>query len=110
MYGNVRLPQGDVRGGGAETFHGVHSNEGSFHEFAFTMVANPCVGVEPPERGDGKRKTFIYPCEMAALLAFDEVPLEWREVYAITRTCTCGRESCVCPPGRTSISPQWSCT
>jgi hypothetical protein len=41
MYGNVRLPKGDVRGAGAETFHGIHSNEGSFHEFAFTMVAKP---------------------------------------------------------------------
>lgn len=43
---------------------------------------NPCDGVEPPEKGDSKRKTFIYPAELHALLSGD-APLEWREVYAI---------------------------
>lgn len=47
---------------------------------------NPCVGVEPP--GDkntrkARRKTFIRPNEAAQLLACDEIPIEWREVYAI---------------------------
>lgn len=43
---------------------------------------NPCTGVEPPERGDSRRKTDIYPSEMTALLA-SAAPLEWREAYAI---------------------------
>ncbi len=43
---------------------------------------NPCSGVLPPERGDSRRKTFIYPSELAAVLAGD-APLEWREVYAV---------------------------
>ncbi len=44
---------------------------------------NPCAGVLPPERGDSKRRTFIYPAELSALLACEEVPIEWREVYAV---------------------------
>lgn len=47
---------------------------------------NPCVGVEPPgdrESRQVRRKTFLYPREADALLACAEVPLEWREVYAI---------------------------
>ncbi len=44
---------------------------------------NPCANVLPPEKGDTRRKTFVYPSELAAVLACLDVPLEWREVYAI---------------------------
>lgn len=44
---------------------------------------NPCVGVEPPERGDAKRKTFLYPGEVSLLLGCDQTPLAWREAYAV---------------------------
>jgi integrase len=44
---------------------------------------NPCAGVLPPERGESRRRTFIYPNEMLALLDCTEVPLEARELYAI---------------------------
>jgi integrase len=44
---------------------------------------NPCSGVEPPERGEGKRRTFIYPAELGALLGCTVVELAWRETYAI---------------------------
>lgn len=47
---------------------------------------NPCAGVEPPGDRDtrkARRKPFVYPKECAALLACADVPLEWREIYAI---------------------------
>lgn len=64
---------------------------------------NPCVGVEPPGDRDSRqarRKTFIYPREAAALLACEDVPFDWRVIYAIAlylyarpgelRVLTCG--------------------
>jgi integrase len=30
-----------------------------------------------------RRKTFLYPKEAAALLACNDVPREWREIYAV---------------------------
>ncbi len=44
---------------------------------------NPTTGVLPPERGDGRRRTFLYPVEVAQLLACPDVPRQWREVYAV---------------------------
>ncbi len=44
---------------------------------------NPTAGVLPPERGDGRRRTFLYPVEVAQLLACPAVPRQWREVYAV---------------------------
>jgi hypothetical protein len=41
------------------------------------------MGVLPPERGESKQRTLIYPAELRALLVHVDVPLEWREVYAI---------------------------
>ncbi len=48
--------------------------------------SNPCIGVEPPGDRDsrkGRRKSFLYPREAAALLSCPKVPLAWREVYAV---------------------------
>jgi integrase len=48
---------------------------------------NPCTGVEPPGDRDSRkvrRKTFLYPREAASLLAHPLVPIEWREVYAVS--------------------------
>lgn len=44
---------------------------------------NPCAGVLPPERGESRRRAFIYPVEASALFACAKVPLEWRELYAV---------------------------
>lgn len=44
---------------------------------------NPCAGVLPPEKGDPRRKTFVYPNELAAVLGSLDVGLEWREAYAV---------------------------
>ena len=47
---------------------------------------NPCLGVEPPGDRDSRqsrRKTFLYPKEGTALLGAKDVPLEWRETYAL---------------------------
>jgi integrase len=44
---------------------------------------NPCVGVLPPERGESRRRTFIYPNETLTLLSCGKVPIEDRELYAI---------------------------
>jgi len=61
---------------------------------------NPCTGVLPPERGESRRRTFIYPVEALALFACRDVPLPWRETYAVAcylylrpgelRALTCG--------------------
>jgi integrase len=61
---------------------------------------NPCVGVLPPEDGDSRRRTFVYPVEASALFACRDVPLPWRETYAVAcyvylrpgelRALTCG--------------------
>jgi integrase len=44
---------------------------------------NPCAGVLPPEKGESRRRTFVYPNEMSALLACKDVPIEARELYAV---------------------------
>jgi integrase len=44
---------------------------------------NPCASVLPPERGDSRRRTFVYPNEAASLFACRAVPLPWRETYAV---------------------------
>lgn len=64
---------------------------------------NPCAGILPPEKGDARRKTFIYPVELRALLAFDGVPLQWREVYALGSYLYL-RPGELRAPGETSIS------
>jgi integrase len=61
---------------------------------------NPCSSVLPPERGDSRRRTFIYPTEASVLLSCRDVPLPWREAYAVAcylylrpgelRALTCG--------------------
>lgn len=44
---------------------------------------NPCADVLPPERGEGRRKLWIYPNEFLALISCEQVPRVWRECYAI---------------------------
>ncbi|MGA2450697.1 MAG: site-specific integrase [Polyangiaceae bacterium] len=44
---------------------------------------NPCTDVLPPERGDSRRRTFVYPCEVLDLLNCAMVPRDWRELYAV---------------------------
>jgi integrase len=44
---------------------------------------NPCANVLPPEKGDSRRKTWIYPSEFLQLASCEAVPREWREVYAV---------------------------
>ena len=44
---------------------------------------NPCLGVLAPEKGDSRRKAYIYPKEFLLLAACKAVPLEWRELYTI---------------------------
>jgi integrase len=61
---------------------------------------NPCTDVLPPERGESRRRTFVYPVEASALMACRAVPLPWRETYAVAcylylrpgelRALTCG--------------------
>lgn len=45
---------------------------------------NPCTGVEAPERGESRRKCWLYPSEVAKLLACEDVPREFRELYAVS--------------------------
>ena len=44
---------------------------------------NPCTDVHPLERGESRRRTFVYPCEVSELLACRSVPQAWRELYAV---------------------------
>ena len=47
------------------------------------LEQNPCIGVLPPDSGDGRRRSWLYPSEAARLLACDAVPLEARRLYAL---------------------------
>jgi integrase len=44
---------------------------------------NPCKSIKPPESGDSREKTDIYPREMTAVLRCLDVALEWREAFAV---------------------------
>ncbi len=46
-------------------------------------VDDPTVGHKPPLKTPKRQKTFIYPSEFAKLLACEDVPRVWREVYAV---------------------------
>ncbi len=44
---------------------------------------NPCVGVAAPDRDDDKELQWLYPDELAQLLACEAVPVEARRTYAL---------------------------
>jgi integrase len=45
---------------------------------------DPLHGLAPPDRGAAKSKQFLYPSELATLLACESVPLRWRRVFALS--------------------------
>ena len=47
------------------------------------LERNPCAHVQPPDRGDARRKPFVFPSEFLSLVACEDVPLEWRELHSI---------------------------
>lgn len=44
---------------------------------------DPCTGVLPPDKGQSRLKAWLYPRELAALLACEAVPEQWRALYAV---------------------------
>jgi integrase len=44
---------------------------------------NPCDAIRAPEKSPDKYKTVLRPIEWTALAAYDDVPREWRETYAV---------------------------
>jgi hypothetical protein len=44
---------------------------------------DPTAGVRPPDRGEDRDRTYLYPSEFASLVACDAVPLERRRLYAL---------------------------
>jgi hypothetical protein len=40
-------------------------------------------GIKPPLKTSPRRKTFVYPIEFSMLVACADVPLEWRQLYAL---------------------------
>jgi integrase len=44
---------------------------------------DPTLGHKPPLKTPSRQKTFLYPSEVAILLACEDVPREWRETYAV---------------------------
>ena len=46
------------------------------------LANNPAQDVAPPDRGAMKVKQWLFPTELAKLLACEAVPLCWRELYA----------------------------
>jgi hypothetical protein len=44
---------------------------------------NPCDGLPGPDRGERKAKQWLYPIEVQALLACEDVPIRWRRLYAL---------------------------
>lgn len=47
------------------------------------LGANPCLGVLPPDNGEGRRRSWLYPVEVARLLECAAVPLAARRLYAL---------------------------
>lgn len=45
---------------------------------------NPTEGVHGPDGGPQRSKPWLYPCELAALMQCDRVPLRWRRLFALT--------------------------
>jgi integrase len=46
-------------------------------------VDDPTVGHKAPLKTPKREKTFVYPAEFSKLLACEDVPRQWREVYAV---------------------------
>jgi integrase len=44
---------------------------------------NPTRGVRGPDAGEPTAKQWLYPVEVSALLACDQIPLRWRRLYAL---------------------------
>jgi integrase len=44
---------------------------------------DPTASIQPPLRTRARKKTFVYPCEFAKLVACTDIPSAWRELYAI---------------------------
>ena len=40
-------------------------------------------GLLPPKRGDSRQRPWLYPSEWAKVAAAAEVPVEWRQLYAL---------------------------
>jgi integrase len=45
---------------------------------------NPCTDVAPPDRGVRKSKVYLFPNELEAFLACDDVPARWRRMVAVS--------------------------
>jgi integrase len=46
-------------------------------------LGNPCLGIPPPRDGVSKRRHWLRPGEVLAVVSWPEVPREWREAIAI---------------------------
>jgi hypothetical protein len=44
---------------------------------------DPSAGHKPPLTSAPRAKTFVYPVEFVRLLACGDVPIEWRQTYAV---------------------------
>jgi len=44
---------------------------------------NPCAGIEPPDRGFKRKTQWLYPAELLAVVACNEVPDRWAELYVL---------------------------
>ena len=58
--------------------HACHAKDRALR----VLATNPCTGVLPPEKGDSRKRTFLYPAEVAQLLACEAIPVATRAVYA----------------------------
>jgi integrase len=47
------------------------------------LDANPCIGVRPPEKGEQRAKTFLYPSEFLGLMQCELVDVTFRRLVAI---------------------------
>lgn len=44
---------------------------------------DPTDKVEPPDRGDDRDRTYLYPSEFQRLITCKDIPVEWRRLYAL---------------------------
>ncbi|HET9954134.1 MAG TPA: tyrosine-type recombinase/integrase [Polyangiaceae bacterium] len=47
------------------------------------LDTNPCLGLSGPDKGTQPTKQWLYPREFVQLISCEEVPLDWRQAYAV---------------------------
>ena len=55
----------------------------SKHKSLRVRTDNPCQGIEGPDKGHQRGKTWLWPSEFLQLVECETVPLRWRRIYTL---------------------------